>query len=114
LVRWNGQNAWTDAAMSGKIQVQVAPSAKLAGQLRGGTVVESFQARVAELGAGLGEIANDLREQLEETLREAKEGWSLDEVSLSFSLDLEAEAGVVIAKGKTAAGFEATLTWKRS
>ena len=100
--------------MSGEIQVQVAPSAKVAGQLRGGAVIENFRDRVTELGAGLGDIANDLREQLEATLREGKEGWSLDEVALSFSLDLEAETGVVIAKGKAAAGFEATLTWKRS
>jgi hypothetical protein len=33
-------------------------------------------------------------------------------VELKFSLDLEAEAAVVIAKAKTTAGFEASLSWK--
>jgi Trypsin-co-occurring domain 1 len=34
-------------------------------------------------------------------------------VTVIFSLDLEAEAGVAAAKAKTSAGFEVALTWKR-
>jgi hypothetical protein len=34
-------------------------------------------------------------------------------VALTFSLDLEAQAGVVVAKAKTTAGFEVELTWRR-
>ena len=30
-----------------------------------------------------------------------------------ISLDLEAEAGVVVARAKTTAGFEVSLSWKR-
>jgi hypothetical protein len=33
-------------------------------------------------------------------------------VELRFSIDLEGEAGVVIARTKTSADFEATLSWK--
>ena len=67
-----------------------------------------------ELGDSIGEIAQRLREQLEADLREeAPSAWHLDEVAVSFSMDLEAEAGVVVARAKSTAGFEVSLTWTR-
>jgi Trypsin-co-occurring domain 1 len=37
----------------------------------------------------------------------------LSDMELKFSLDLEAEAGVIIARTTASAGFEATLTWSK-
>ncbi len=98
-----------------EIIVRVVPDPARAGEATGAQLTERFADRVHELGASLGEIANELRGELERTLeQEPRDGWRLDEVALTFSLDLEAEAGVVVAKAKTSAGFEALLTWKRS
>ena len=36
--------------------------------------------------------------------QQGESGWRLEQVALKFSLDLEAEAGVVIARAKTRAG----------
>jgi hypothetical protein len=97
-----------------EVYVEVRPDPQRAGDLAGGTLTEKFKQRVHELGASLGEIANDLRGQLEQELQEPETGgWRLDEIGLTFSLDLEAEAGVVVARAATSAGFEASLSWKR-
>jgi hypothetical protein len=69
---------------------------------------------VEDLGDSLNEIAEALRSRLAALAERGAEEWDLDEVELSFSLDLEAEAGVLIARASTRAGFQATLTWKRS
>ncbi len=99
---------------SGEILVRVAPDPSRSGELSGGKLTERFADRVAELGEGLGTIANDLRDQLDRTLDDERDdSWGLEEVALSFSVDLEAGAGVVLAQAKTTAGFEASLTWKR-
>ena len=96
------------------IRVYVQPSPRFEGEVSGAKLLERFGDRIEELGSSLGEIANDLRAQLDATLdRDDGSGWGLEEVQLSFSLDLEAEAGVVVAKAKTAAGFEVALTWRR-
>lgn len=99
---------------SSEIMVYVAPDPKRVGETSGRRKAERFADRVHDLGQNLGNIANDLRKQLDETLQDDdRNGWGLDEVKLSFSLDLQAEAGVVMAKATTAAGFEASLTWVR-
>lgn len=100
------------------ILVEVRPKAAT-GDLRGPAIPESFMKRVDEIGRSLQEIANRLnthldlleKEQLEKQ-KEEKTRWHLESVELKFSLDLEAEAGVVIARTKTTAGFEASLGWK--
>ncbi len=97
-----------------EIMVQVVPTAGAAGEIGGPRVPEKFAARVKELGASIADVANELRQELERNIATQPDTeWTLDEVALAFSLDLEAEAGVVITKAKTTAGFEATLTWKR-
>ncbi len=96
-----------------QIHVYVEPGPEYAGEV-GVPLTELFAERVRDLGQGLGEIANDLRSQLDAALHEDDRAeWGLEEVQLSFSLDLQASAGVVVAKAKTAAGFEATMTWRR-
>src|SRR5688572_11976113 len=97
-----------------KVLVEVRPDPTQFGNLAGQSLVQRFSDRVDELGASMGEIANHLRTQLEAKISTQPAGiGGLDEVQRSFSLDLEAEAGVVLARATTKAGFEATLTWKR-
>jgi hypothetical protein len=73
-----------------------------------------FRERAQELGDALNDVAAALRGRLHELGARGEDGWDLDEVSLKFSLDLQAEAGVIVARASTKAGFEAALTWKRA
>jgi hypothetical protein len=96
------------------IKVQIVPTPERAGQLAPGKTWESLDRRIDELGESIADIARRLRTRLDEGLvQEDRSGWQLDEVELKFSLDLEAEAGVVVARAKTTAGFEVTLAWSR-
>jgi Trypsin-co-occurring domain 1 len=100
--------------MGSEIKVRVVPRPEQEGELAGVTLTERFAQRVDELGDSIGEIAQRLREQLETDLtEEAPSAWHLGEVAVSFSMDLEAEAGVVVARAKSTAGFEVSLTWSR-
>jgi len=75
----------------------------------------NFNERAAELGESISKTANLLRESIDTHLQEKEpSNWGLDTVEMKFSLDLEAEAGVVITKAKATAGFEVTLSWKRN
>ena len=69
--------------------------------------------RVDEIGQSLQEIVDRLSKHLDH-FEQGESTWRLEQVELKFSLDLEAEAGVVIARAKTTAGFEveASLGWK--
>jgi hypothetical protein len=97
-----------------EILVEVRPSAE-AGDLTGQPAIpEAFMSRVEDLGQSLKEIADRLSQQLEDFEKRRQAAWQLEKVELKFKLDLEAEAGVVIARTKTSAGFEATLSWKSS
>jgi hypothetical protein len=73
-----------------------------------------FRARAQELGDALNDVAAALRGRLHELGAKGEDGWDLDEVSLTFSLDLQAEAGVIVARASTKAGFQAALSWKRA
>ncbi len=74
----------------------------------------TFSERAEELGDSLNEVAETLSGRLTELGRHAGQGWDLDEVQLSFSLALEAEAGVILARASSKAGFQASMTWRRS
>ncbi len=74
----------------------------------------SFAERVGELGDSLNEIAVALRERLQEFGKRDTDEWDLDEVNLTFSLDLQADAGVIVARASSKAGFQAALRWKRA
>lgn len=97
------------------IQVVVVPDPASAGQLAPGRSWEALEDRIGEIGTSVGAIATQLRERLEATLDDpAVEAlWRIDTVTLAFSLDLAAEAGVIVARAKTTAGFEVSITWSR-
>lgn len=100
-----------------EIRVRVVPTSA-DGELMdlgGGGFVERFVDRVGELGSAVREITELMRVQLDNIGDDRPgSGWQVDEIKLGFSLDLEAEAGVVLAKAKTSAGFELELTWNRA
>jgi hypothetical protein len=67
-----------------------------------------------ELGRALATVADDLRETLDRRLAgQADSRWPLTSLSLQLSINLEAEAGIVISRVRTGAAFQATLTWSR-
>src|SRR5262245_53716293 len=73
-----------------------------------------FKDRAKDIGSALKEVADELRTYLDQ-LEQRRAGWDLDQVSLAFSLDLQAGAAVVlIGTVSSKAGFQATMTWKRS
>jgi hypothetical protein len=77
-------------------------------------MLERFGERVDELGGSIGEIARRLWARLDADLEEQpKSAWAMDEVAVTFSIDLEAGAGVVVARATASAGFEVALKWKR-
>jgi hypothetical protein len=97
-----------------EIHVEVVPDPSVAGDLSPADLVDRFSRRVGELGRALATVASQLRETFEDQLAEPVGGhWGLAEVSLQLSINLEAEAGVIISRAKTGAAFQATLTWSR-
>jgi hypothetical protein len=97
-----------------EIYVEVVPHPGLAGDLSPADLVDRFNNRVGELGRALASVASRLRQTLDNQLAEPSgSGWELADVSVQMSINLEAEAGVVISRAKTGAAFQATLTWKR-
>jgi hypothetical protein len=99
-----------------ELYVEVVPNPDLAGDLSPlDRLREEFSQRVHELGDSLTAVASELRERLAAGLADEPTGkWTLDEVEVAFSLDLQSEAGVVIARAAATAGFQATLRWKTS
>ncbi|MFD4628512.1 CU044_2847 family protein [Streptomyces sp. NPDC058284] len=97
-----------------KIQVEVRPDPQQAGNLTSRQMVERFQARAGELGASIGSVAERIRASLEQHLAGGSASdWELGEVSLQFSVSLEAETGVLISKVSSGATFQVSLTWSR-
>jgi hypothetical protein len=97
------------------IYVQVVPDAESAGDLSPeSALTERLSQRADEIAATLADVADRLKTGLDARTAEPSggDGWNLAEVQLRFSLDLQAEAGVVVARTSTRAAFVASLTWK--
>jgi hypothetical protein len=78
-----------------------------------GDLRQKLADRIDDIGNGLKEIATNLAKRLDDlAAAPAAAAWHLGEVEVKFSLDLETETGVFIARAKTGAAFEAKLTWK--
>jgi hypothetical protein len=96
------------------IRVEVVPPPGQIGDLGPGDLVDKFSGRAAELGNALAGVAAELRHSFESRIAEPPGGqWTLAEVSVQMSINLEAEAGVIISRAKAGAAFQATLTWSR-
>jgi hypothetical protein len=103
-----------DIAEPDEIRVEVVPPPGEVGDLGPGDLVDKFSGRAAELGRALASVAAELRQSFESRIAEPPGGqWALAEVSVQMSINLEAEAGVIISRAKAGAAFQATLTWSR-
>jgi hypothetical protein len=99
----------------GDIQVEVIPDPAFGGTLGPTDLLERFHDRADELGAAIVDIGNRLKTSMERRITEDRaDGWNLEHVVVELSLNLEAEAGVVVCKGKTAAAFKVQLTWAKN
>jgi hypothetical protein len=98
-----------------EILVEVRPASGGQGDL---TVFQPqlLKDRIEELGESLVEIAEGLRQQLDQAFpsrsRSVQAGMGLEEVQMNFSLDLQGEAGVIISRVSASAGFQVSLTWR--
>lgn len=95
------------------IKVEVRPSGAKAGDLSGRNITENLAARLDDVSDAILGVAGKLRDRLTPALKAEPGSWALDQVSLTFSLDLEAEAGVIISRLSTSAGFEVQLSWSK-
>jgi hypothetical protein len=85
-------------------------------QLGGATewIRVDFTKRADELGSAINEIAEALRPRFDALSQNNAGDWALNEISLQFSVSMQAEAGVVIARASSSAAFQASLTWARA
>jgi Trypsin-co-occurring domain 1 len=97
-----------------EVKIAVVPTNEA--EMLGGTKrrLEDFAARADDVGNALDTIAGSLRDKLDQLSKQQTGEWTLDEVELGFSLEMEGSAGVVvIASASARAGMQATITWKR-
>jgi len=95
------------------IRVEVRPNATAGDLSRRAAKPEELLARLNDLADSLQCIAAKMSARFSEFEGPPQRDWHLDEIELKFSIDLEAEAGVIIARASTTAGFEAKLAWKK-
>lgn len=95
-----------------KIAVVPATQAEMVGGTR--RKLEDFATRADDIGNALETIAGSLRGKLDQLSQQETKAWTLDQVTLGFSLEIQGSAGVVvIASASAKAGIQATITWKR-
>src|SRR5690348_4395896 len=93
------------------IQVQVLPPPDQAGNLAASVLRERFADRVEELTGTIKAVADSVRQRLASELRsEAPTEWGLEKIDMEFKIELEAGAGVVLARAATTGGFSVTLS----
>jgi hypothetical protein len=107
-----------DGELVTDIKVEVVPKASTRGDLRSGTVTEKLLDRIDDVSNAVLEVSQKLKIRLDagtdDILRPAVSAWALDSVEISFSMDLEAEAGVVVTRASASVGFEVKLCWSHN
>ena len=85
-----------------EIYVEVVPKRDAEGYLSAKFIgPESFESRAKDIADGVASVANSVRADLERALHvDTKSPYLLDTIELKFTIDLEAEAGVVIARAR--------------
>jgi hypothetical protein len=99
----------------GDIRVEVIPTGGGYGQdLAGPPAPELLSDRAGEIADGVAEVARQFRDRIDDvTTTETATGWKLGQVEVEFGLQVEAGAGILIARATAGATFTATLTWTR-
>jgi hypothetical protein len=97
-----------------EILVEVVSSASTAGDLSARSLLpERFQQRAVEVADSVADVAVMLRDSLARRLDgEPKSTMGLETVDIEFSVNLQSETGVVIARASANAGFRVRLSWK--
>jgi hypothetical protein len=96
------------------VKVQVVPAPDQVGNLAGSALQERFTDRVGELTDVIKDVASELRRRIETGLEKSSSAtWGLERIEMNFSVELEAGAGVVVARTSTRGGFSVTLSFAR-
>ena len=95
-----------------RVEVQVVSSGDSEGELAF-KPTEQLADRIDELTGSIQAIAENVRDRLSLSPPPNKHGWALDGISMEFKVELEAGAGVVVAKASTTGGFAITLNFSR-
>jgi hypothetical protein len=94
------------------VKVEVQPDPTRHGALGPAERMEQLASRIDQIGATVRAIAERLGASLEESPEQSAERrWQMSEIHAEFGLSLEAETGLVVCKGKTAATFSVSMTW---
>jgi hypothetical protein len=97
-----------------EILVAVRPSPHTVRDLASGIPAERLAERMDEIAATLETVIVGLRQRLNAVVTSpTPDGMTVAEVQLAFSIELQAEAGIVLARASTSTGLEATVTWRR-
>jgi hypothetical protein len=83
------------------------------GDLRGGSATDKLADRIDELTAKVQAIAGRVRDRLTTEPQAPGSGWGLDEITMEFKVELEAGAGVLVARAGSTGGFAVTLRFSR-
>jgi Trypsin-co-occurring domain 1 len=76
---------------------------------------QSFEKRAGEIADSIAEVASQFRSRFDRYVAaEPDELWALDQVEVTFALEVQAEAGVLLARASTTGTFTAKLRWGRS
>lgn len=101
-----------------EILVEVRPrvNSRTAGQMAAVPLLpEPLANRLGELADALKQLATEIGGQLDDFFQpRVRSSYRLDEIELKVNFDFESEAGVVIARVKSGASFEASMKWKRA
>lgn len=97
------------------IRIQVVSPVGVKGDLGPNVGLEDFNKRLGEFGNSLSDMASTLRTHLDKAAGRGvdQSEWCLAEAELKFSLELQAEAGVIITRASSKAAFEVSLKWAR-
>ena len=98
------------------VTVEVRPRPGTDGDLTGHRLIEALRDRARELSAAITETAAEISSGFPDlnTHPSSAKPWQMDEVTVRFELDLEAEHGIVVSRLKATACFEATIKFRRT
>ena len=97
-----------------EISVRVVSKGGTVNDFSGRNLGENLLDRAEELGASIVAVAQRLGDQISDGVSTTGRPWNLSGATVRFSVDLEAELGVIVSRAGGSAGFEITLTWTRA
>lgn len=99
-----------------EIYVEVKPKHGMRGDLGSFPGKENLKERINDLTEAINEIGIGIKKNIAELFREEQAGrtYALGEVEIGFSLELEAQTGLIVSQLTGRAGFEITLTFERN